>query len=208
MSGDTLKAFTEAHNAARLHPLAYERAEAERLASMARANHDNPEATWQTIPEAGPGCTWLAGLGWFKHPAGAELPPDLRALKRLFGYLAEAEHGPEEVDRLRGAVGAGRALAETQRAMGKQTLPEAVAALTGLQEAVLRALHTLKAFDGAAGVQRGDVLKKMGQGDADRVKVILNEGGEYVAHNGKVTKHRRYWLTGPGRALAEYVRLL
>lgn len=212
---DTLKQYTEAHNAALADPLRYEREECARLVEQVRTNYADAyhDATPQPL-EAGN--RWLFGLGWFTLTK--ETPEQLRAVSRLCVCLAGCERGTTEAARMLDAKRLWFLLERAQRACGFKTLAETAESLTETQIAILRALDALRAFDGLRDTARRDILECSDQararGNIDhginednfRENIPALHTAGLVAHNNKGTRWRRYWLTTRGAAVADYLK--
>ena len=192
--------LTAQHNAALADPFKYERAEVERLAELCRTNY----AGQVTPPADITGWCCLGAVGWF-HGEPGEM---VYAVNRFCTALAMAEHAEHIGARILNAKYVGLLLERAQRACGLRTLADTAAGLSGSQQGVIVSLARLKSFDAMPGAARGDVLSKMPGADEDHVKEILRAFAEdgTIESNGKYGRHRRYWLSIRGAALAEYIQ--
>lgn len=204
-------AFAEAHNAARLDLLAYERGEAGRLVDLCRANYSTPGGPWHYVGESVEGKRQLCGLGSFEHQPGVEMPGQIHAVYRLCTCLYGIQNGVEEVDRLRDAKHLSLLLERAQRACGMNTLADTAAGLSERQKEILLSLLAQRAFHADEGVNTPLIKNRMPDGaDEGHVGELIREfiKAGILCSNGKQKKHRLCWLSIMGRAIGEHLRYI
>lgn len=194
--------LTAQHNAALADPFAYERAEAERLADLCRANY----AGQLEQPSNIAGWCYKPGVGYFHGEPGEMVD----AVKRFCTALAEAEHGEHIGVRMLNAKHVGLLLERAQRACGMRTLADTAAGLSAKQKEALIAMRALRAFEHDAGVNVPLILDRMPDGADDKhVKDIVRDFVADGTLEAKGTKRWRiHWLSLRGRALADHLHFI